>query len=44
MDKRLRELVALIEDWPEAAQEEAVALLETIAGYVNLYDPSHDER
>jgi hypothetical protein len=44
MEKRLKELMERVEDWPPAAQEEAIASLEAIAGYVNLYDPSHDDR
>jgi len=44
MNERLKELVARIEDWPAAVQEEAVASLEAIAGYVNLYQPTYDDR
>ena len=42
MNNRLKELVALIEDWPAGLQEEAVASLESIAGYVNLHQPADD--
>jgi hypothetical protein len=44
MEKRLKELMERIEDWPPAVREEAIAALEFIAGYVNLYEPSHDDR
>ena len=44
MDKRLKELMERIADWPPAVREEAIASLESIAGYVNLYEPSHDDR
>jgi hypothetical protein len=44
MEKRLKELMERIEDWPPAAQQEAVASLEVIAGYVSLHEPSHDDR
>ena len=33
-----------MEDWPPAAREEAIASLESFAGYVSLYEPSHDDR
>jgi hypothetical protein len=44
MQKRLRDLMERIEDWPQAAQEEAIAALETIAGYVSLHEPPRDDR
>jgi hypothetical protein len=44
MEKRLRELMECIEDWPPAAQAEAIASLESIAGYVSLHEPSQDDR
>jgi hypothetical protein len=44
MEKKLKELMERIEDWPPAMQREAIALLESIAGYVSLYEPSHDDR
>jgi hypothetical protein len=44
MKDRLKELVECIEDWPEGAQEEVIASLEAIAGYVSLYEPSRDDR
>jgi len=44
MEKRLKELMERIEDWPPAVREEAIASLESIAGYVNLHEPSHDDR
>jgi hypothetical protein len=43
MNKRLRELMESVETWPEAAQQEAIAFLESIAGYVAL-GPSDDDR
>ena len=44
MEKRLRDLMERIEDWPPAVREEAIASLESIAGYVSLYEPSRDDR
>jgi hypothetical protein len=44
MQGRLKDLMKCIKDWPEGAQDEAVAALETIAGYVCLHEPSHDDR
>jgi hypothetical protein len=44
MEKRLKELMQRMEDWPPAVREEAIASLESIAGYVSLYEPSHDDR
>ena len=44
MEKRLKELMERIEDWPPAVQEEAIASLEAIAEYVSLHEPSHDPR
>jgi hypothetical protein len=44
MNNRLRELVAQIEEWPAGLQEEAVASLEAIAGYVIFHGPSNDDR
>jgi hypothetical protein len=32
-----------IENWPPALQNEAIASLEAIAGYVSLHEPSHDD-
>jgi hypothetical protein len=43
MEKRLKDLMACIENWPLAMQEEAIASLETIAGYVSLYEPGQDD-
>lgn len=44
MQKRLRELMERIEDWPPAMQEEAIASLEAIAGYVSVHEPSGGDR
>jgi hypothetical protein len=44
MEKRLKELMERMEDWPPAVQAEAVSSLEAIAGYVSLHEPSHDGR
>jgi len=44
MNERLKELMKRIEDWPLGVQEEAVAALEAIAGYVNRYEPEQDYR
>jgi len=44
MQKELKKLIERIEDWPPAMQGEAIALLESIAGYVSLYEPSHEDR
>jgi hypothetical protein len=30
--------------WPQALQEEAVASLEAIAGYLNVYEPRNGDR
>jgi hypothetical protein len=35
--------MACIEDWPAAAQDEAIAALETIAGYISLHEPSYED-
>jgi hypothetical protein len=43
MEKRLKELMERIEDWPPAVREEAIASLETIAAYVSLHEPSQDD-
>ena len=43
MEKRLKELMERIEDWPPAVQEEAIASLESIAGYVSLHEPPSDD-
>jgi hypothetical protein len=43
MEKRFKELMERIEDWPPAMQDEAIALLESIAGYVSFYEPSHND-
>ena len=42
MEKRLKDLMERIEDWPLAVREEAIASLESIAGYVSLHEPLHD--
>jgi len=44
MEKRLKELMECIGNWPPAMQEQAIASLESIAGYVSLYEPSRDDR
>jgi hypothetical protein len=44
MEKRLKELMECVEDWPPAAREEAIAALEAIARYVGLHEPSNDDR
>ena len=44
MDKRLKDLMECMEDWPPAAREEAIASLESIAGYVSLHEPPSDDR
>jgi hypothetical protein len=44
MQKRLKELIERIEAWPPAMQEEAIASLEAIAGYVTLHEPSEEDR
>jgi hypothetical protein len=44
MEKRLRDLMKRMGDWPPAAQEEAIASLESIAGYVSLHEPSQEDR
>jgi hypothetical protein len=44
MDKRLKELMERMEEWPSAAREEAIASLEAIAGYVSRHEPSQDDR
>jgi hypothetical protein len=44
MEKRLKDLIDRIEDWPPAMQEEAITALEAIARYVSLYQPSRDDR
>jgi hypothetical protein len=43
MENRLKDLMACIDDWPPAVQEEAIASLEAIAGYVSLHEPSHND-
>ena len=43
MTNKLRKLIERIEDWPKAAQAEAIASLETIEGYVGLYEMSLDD-
>jgi hypothetical protein len=44
MEKRIKDLMERIEDWPPAIQEEAIASLELIAEYVSLHEPSQDDR
>jgi len=44
MEKRLKELMERIENWPVAMQEEAVAALEAIAAYVCFHEPTHEDR
>ena len=44
MKDGLKELAERIEGRPEGVQEEAIASLEAIAGYVSLYEPSRDDR
>jgi hypothetical protein len=44
MEERLTDLIECIENWPLAMQEEAVAALESIAAYLSLHEPSHDDR
>jgi hypothetical protein len=42
MTNKLKELIERVENWPRAAQEEAIASLEAIEGYVSL-DFSDDD-
>jgi hypothetical protein len=44
MEKRLKELMERIEEWPEGVQREAIASLEAIARYISLHESSLDGR